>query len=150
MQKIEDKRQIAIHNMRHSDIKLTMNVYTDPKLLDVVGALEALPSLPLNGPDQNRAGATGTDGARTLAPVLALTAYNHGQPQSQIDISNTGTDSNTIAVSVCHVNKKDPLTTAVNGSANRGDKTPIELFFAGVRTWDAVLRRIFTGKSMLA
>ena len=37
--------------MRHSKIDLTMNVYTDPKLLDVAGAMEALPSLPLgDGP----------------------------------------------------------------------------------------------------
>jgi integrase len=33
--------------LRHADINLTMNVYTDPKLLDVHGALEALPELPL-------------------------------------------------------------------------------------------------------
>ena len=33
--------------MRHSRIDLTMNVYTDPKLLDVAGALDALPELPL-------------------------------------------------------------------------------------------------------
>ncbi|MCA9295432.1 MAG: site-specific integrase, partial [Phycisphaerales bacterium] len=31
--------------MRHSDPSLTANVYTDPKLLDVAGALEALPRL---------------------------------------------------------------------------------------------------------
>ncbi len=31
--------------MRHSSIDLTMNVYTDPALLDVAGALEALPDL---------------------------------------------------------------------------------------------------------
>ncbi len=31
--------------MRHSDPSLTANVYTDPKLLDVAGALEALPGL---------------------------------------------------------------------------------------------------------
>ncbi len=31
--------------MRHSDPSLTANVYTDPKLLDVAGALEALPIL---------------------------------------------------------------------------------------------------------
>jgi len=31
--------------MRHSDPSLTANVYTDPKLLDVAGALEALPAL---------------------------------------------------------------------------------------------------------
>jgi hypothetical protein len=31
--------------MRHSSLDLTMNVYTDPSLLDVAGALEALPAL---------------------------------------------------------------------------------------------------------
>ena len=31
--------------MRHSSIDLTMNVYTDPTLLDVAGAVEALPAL---------------------------------------------------------------------------------------------------------
>jgi len=31
--------------MRHSKPELTANIYTDPKLLDVAGALEALPSL---------------------------------------------------------------------------------------------------------
>jgi len=31
--------------MRHSIIDLTMNVYTDPRLLDVSGAVEALPRL---------------------------------------------------------------------------------------------------------
>jgi integrase len=31
--------------MRHSSLELTMNVYTDPTLLDVAGAVEALPEL---------------------------------------------------------------------------------------------------------
>jgi hypothetical protein len=31
--------------MRHSDIKLTMSVYTDPKLLDTAAAAESLPSV---------------------------------------------------------------------------------------------------------
>jgi hypothetical protein len=35
--------------MRHSSLNLTMNVYTDPGLLDVAGALEALPLLALKG-----------------------------------------------------------------------------------------------------
>jgi integrase len=34
--------------MRHSKIELTMNVYTDPRLLDVRGALDVLPALPLD------------------------------------------------------------------------------------------------------
>ena len=33
--------------MRHSDPSLTANVYTDPKLLDVAGAMASLPDLPL-------------------------------------------------------------------------------------------------------
>lgn len=49
--------------MRHSDIKLTMNVYTDPALLDVRAALDALPALPLTGKRQPQEAmqATGTD-----------------------------------------------------------------------------------------
>jgi hypothetical protein len=31
--------------MRHSSLDLTMNVYTNPSLLDVAGALDALPKL---------------------------------------------------------------------------------------------------------
>ena len=41
--------------MRHSSIDLTMNVYTDPRLLDVAGALKALPELPLEGRGKLRA-----------------------------------------------------------------------------------------------
>jgi hypothetical protein len=35
--------------MRDSKIDLTMQHYTDPKLLDVRGALDAFPDLPLDG-----------------------------------------------------------------------------------------------------
>ncbi|MCO6436730.1 MAG: tyrosine-type recombinase/integrase [Phycisphaerae bacterium] len=37
--------------MRHSKPELTANIYTDPKLLDVAGAINALPALPAT-PDQ--------------------------------------------------------------------------------------------------
>src|ERR1039458_5592766 len=37
--------RIAQAAMRHSSIHLTMNVYTDPALLDVAGAINALPAL---------------------------------------------------------------------------------------------------------
>jgi len=41
--------------MRHSSIDLTMNVYTDPQLLDVAGALDALPELPLGAESRHEA-----------------------------------------------------------------------------------------------
>jgi integrase len=70
--------------MRHSDPKLTANVYTDPKLLDVRGALDALPRLPLEaGPmaESQRAQETGTDlqGPGAVAPLVALKRGNGRQ-----------------------------------------------------------------------
>lgn len=49
--------------MRHSSIDLTMNVYTDPRLLDVHGAGDVLPALPLNKQPREAEPmrATGTD-----------------------------------------------------------------------------------------
>ena len=64
--------------MRHSTLDLTMNTYTDPRLLDVAGALDVLPSLPLDdGPNTERAKATGTDAA-ALVPMLVPTTGNQG------------------------------------------------------------------------
>jgi len=65
--------------MRHSNPSLTANVYTDPRLLDVSGALDALPSLSLEaGPAENRekAKATGTYDRRAVALPVALTPDN--------------------------------------------------------------------------
>lgn len=35
--------RVAMAAMRHSSLDLTMNIYTDPVLLDVAGAVETLP-----------------------------------------------------------------------------------------------------------
>jgi integrase len=43
--------RIAQKLLRHSDIKLTMQTYTDERLLDEAEALAALPDLPLPGED---------------------------------------------------------------------------------------------------
>src|SRR5207248_11030244 len=77
--------------MRHSDIKLTMGVYTDPRLLDVRGAIERLPALPLpDGDEEPGAGVvrkTGTDdlpggGSGSVAPAVAPTGCNRGHSGS--------------------------------------------------------------------
>ncbi len=51
--------------MRHSKPELTANIYTDPKLLDVAGALDALPALALP-PKAARTGATASDVERPI------------------------------------------------------------------------------------
>lgn len=60
--------------MRHSQIDLTMNVYTDPKLLDVYGALDSLPSLDLDSSpstEHQTMRATGTHDATAFAGATA-------------------------------------------------------------------------------
>jgi integrase len=108
--------------MRHSDIKLTMGVYTDPRLLDVRGAVEKLPVLPLpdgaNSPMPNAARMTGTDGRpRSVTPVVTPTRGCGGQSGSSvvtIGSSNEWHASDQVkADSAGPVNGKPPLTTPV-------------------------------------
>jgi integrase len=112
--------------MRHSTIDLTMNVYTDPRLLDVHGALDVLPGLPLVGGGEEQQRATGTAGLKgALALGLAPKADNSGNLWSSGDkratksLAQAGTSP--IDVSACPVNRKTPLTTAVNGDLEVGD-----------------------------
>lgn len=110
--------------MRHSSIDLTMNTYTDPKLLDVAGAMEALPALPLDGaPNSERvvARATGTDDrlAAALAPVLAPKSDKPSKLGSIRDTGQTNRPDQPIATAIdasaYPVKRKKPLTTIVNG-----------------------------------
>jgi hypothetical protein len=95
--------------MRHSDLKLTMQVYTDPKLLDVTGALDALPTLPL---------------ASQLAPLLAPASDTNGQIESTVDIevaSAPGSkDTTRNHVSAAPGNEKGPLSTSDSGPPQIG------------------------------
>jgi site-specific recombinase XerC len=54
--------------MRHSKPELTANIYTDPKLLDVAGAIDALPTLALPAdPAQTHTTASGTGRWRVMS-----------------------------------------------------------------------------------
>jgi integrase len=70
--------------MRHSSVNLTMNVYVDPKLLDVHQAVESLPELALCRPDQpEQLRATGTFGADSqFAPKFAPAIGNSGHSET--------------------------------------------------------------------
>ncbi len=79
--------------MRHSKLDLTMNVYTAPRLLDVAGALDVLPSLPLDDTSRTTpATATGTD-ARTLVPVLVPTTGNQSTQEATVDKTSADTSA---------------------------------------------------------
>ena len=80
-----------------------MNVYTDPRLLDVHGALESLPPLTLDStldPNQAEMKATGTDDVtpRQFAPEFAPNSDNGCPLLSIVDNSDasSGADENEI------------------------------------------------------
>ena len=128
--------------MRHSTIDLTMNTYTDPKLLDVAGAMESLPNLPLSaGTQRDRiaAKATGTEDSRLspLVPTLVPTAGKQGLLWSTADKKTADQGAtetaNPFAVSSCPVKHKGPLTSAVNGPF-QVDRRRVELPTSALRT----------------
>ena len=129
--------------MRHSTIDLTMNVYTDPKLLDVAGAMESLPALPLGDGRQTAANvlsATGTDDLTPspLAPTLAPTTGKTGALQSIMDkIASAGRElsgAEPVAVSACPVKRNNPLTTGVNG-LHQVERRRVELPTSALRKY---------------
>ncbi len=112
--------------MRHSTINLTMNTYTDPKLLDVAGAVESLPDLPLTaGTEENTSAvrATGTEGSMPsqFAPKFAPTADKTGPTESNSGKTSPDDEQSRVndpsVVSACPVKRKDPLTSPDSGSS---------------------------------
>ncbi len=132
--------------MRHGRIDLTMNVYTDPRLLDVGGAMESLPSLPL-GRGEGAAGsmqATGTAGnsprllSAALAPMLAPTPDDSGQISSfavhSFNNEQPNRSEKAIGATSTPVKAKHPL--AYSGSGCRGvDATGFEPVTPSVSSW---------------
>ncbi len=106
--------------MRHSTIDLTMNVYTDPKLLDVAGAMDALPVLSLTATAE-AVRATGTDDATAsqFAPGFAPTSGKPCTLRSIVDkaagAAKKSKATDAVAASACPVKQNNPLTTGVNG-----------------------------------
>jgi hypothetical protein len=117
--------------MRHSDIDLTMNVYTDPRLLDVQGALDVLPALPLNSGQSNTREslrATGTDTYRRCAVALPV-ALNDDIPVTTPTIADKmGTvgmasgSIDSIAAGAENTNKKGTFTIPVNVPERAGEE----------------------------
>ena len=95
--------------MRHSDIKLTMGVYTDPRLLDVRGAVERLPSFPAGNsvappvaPTPGRSGQFGSSGV-----TVGQSSEGHKRPVE-------------LVASACPDNEDAPVTTGVITGASVG------------------------------
>lgn len=123
--------------MRHSDIRLTMGIYTDPKLLDVAGALDFLPALPVHRKTPEAARATGT-AFESLAPGLAPTSVHPGHPPSFSVQPSTGERQNTSAhgsvTSGISVKRKDRLSSRDNRPSKSG-REDLNLRPHGPESW---------------
>jgi hypothetical protein len=106
--------------MHHSTIDLTMNVCTDPKLLDVAGAMESLPTLPprYGGPTvANVLNAMDTDDSifSPLAPATGKASTLQAIVDRIVNESRRPASCESVAASAYLVNRNNPLTTTVNG-----------------------------------
>ncbi len=119
--------------MRHSRIDLTMNVYTDPKLLDIHGAVDALPTLAATESMREILAATGTDGEpETTGTALSGGQWNRG-PRAARTVAPT-------TVKVCQNMASSGGVDAAskNGpEGSRHEKTPENTVFFGVFASDA-------------
>ena len=128
--------------MRHAKIDLTMNVYTDPKVLDVAGALDALPALHLDGTpaDRQEQRATGTDDYRPnlVAPTVAPNSGQRGATKATAVkmAADDGDDAEPASddANPCSVNENNPLTLAENGLQEVGD-TGLEPVTPSLSSW---------------
>ncbi len=110
--------RVAQKIMRHSDIKLTMTVYTDEGQLDVRNALDQMPAvnIPELGTRTKIVSQTQTDARPNLvAPTVAPTAFNSGQNESSSVIGERmlvfENLKERIDGSASPVNKNTPLTS---------------------------------------
>src|SRR5262249_12106260 len=107
--------------MRHSTPDLTANVYTDPRLLDVAGALDALPALPLDGASRQAVKATGTAGkcvsalAPLLAPPIGFSSQIQTTPDKAADSGRVDDFRSLLAATSNAVKQNNPPSIADSG-----------------------------------
>ena len=112
--------------MRHSSLDLTMNTYTDPKLLDVQGAMDSLPALNLSPElptrDRKTLKATGTDPSQfeSLVPTLVPTLGKSSPSRTFPVISSTQADDPTGWQSTPRTLAKPTKKPSSAGFANKG------------------------------
>ncbi len=92
--------KVAQELARHSDPKLTMNIYSKLGIHDLAGALECLPGAGSGAPERERMRATGTDDARaeaTTSPRLYPQQLERESKRPRATPCDDGTPGGTLA-----------------------------------------------------
>ncbi len=108
--------RVAQPAMRHSSLELTMNVYTDPRLLDVQGAVESLPEFSVtNEPQANRhriaAGGENLSPSAVAVLVAVPTDFSSVLQSTPVTLNAFSTETNSLPEM-----KKTPRETAFSRS----------------------------------
>ena len=140
--------RVHMELLRHTDIKLTMRYYTDPRLLDTAHAVEGLPDLGSGQAGEGRGalGRTGTDDVEApAASTIALNraaerregSFSGGKGASDPKGNRVGASAN--AVSTCLVARATGLEPATFGStircSNQIELRPREGFDRRATSW---------------
>ena len=116
---------IAQKSMRHSDIRLTMDVYTHIEVEEVAGAVSSLPSQ-IMGAVFGDTSEGQSNGDLQFAPEFAPKTVNVGQIEATSDkmavASDKKNDTDAFAVSACPDKRRRPLTMRVNGLSEEREK----------------------------
>ena len=116
--------RVAQAAMRHSTIDLTMNVYTDPRLLDVQGAVESLPSMSVTSeltPHKQRM-AAGAENlvAPTVAPTSDFPRNSQSTAVTFLAISSESDITDTLDTTAVTDNEKRSLSSTDSERSKSG------------------------------
>ena len=111
--------RIAQAAMRHSSIDMTLNVYTDPRLLDVQGAVESLPQISVtsepNAQRQRMAAGAENLVAPLVAPTSDVSSVLQSTPVTMTAFPQKNARANTLDATAMSGNEKRPLSLIDNG-----------------------------------
>jgi len=114
--------RVAMSLMRHSDMRLTMNVYSDPRIFDMNGAVEKLPAMAaMTEPAMI---ATGTEG------IAVASMKTFGVTKS---VTTTSAASGVCSAVIGKAGATEVSALTLAGGSDRHEKTPSGL--------DRVLKR---------
>jgi integrase len=135
---------VAQKSMRHSDVKLTMDVYTHLEMGEVAKAVSLLPDLSVEAEESPAPSLEETDPGTTVktsvAPMVAPATVQDGQnvttrDKTSREAGKKNADSS-IDVKSFPDKRKGPLTTPVNGPFAVGD-TGLEPVTPSLSSWFA-------------
>jgi hypothetical protein len=123
--------KVCQHLARHSDPKLTMNVYAQLGVHDLAGALDGLPCMTGEPPERQRLRATGTDNAHGLEPIGAQ-QYRQQLGRESVRKDATSCDGDNDSARFDDASK--PLQTKSKRDIVRRDTTVSETAPGRIRT----------------